>query len=198
MRFPLALYSDWSLYTGLVLAFIIGIGFGFMLERAGFGSARKLAAQFYLRDFAVLKVMFTAIVVAGVGFWGLVMLGLVDLSLMYINPTFIWAQVIGGLILGVGFTIGGYCPGTSCVAAATGKLDAFVYFGGILFGILIYSEFESVFHSLSIAGSMGVKFVWQWMGVAPGVVVLLAVIMAVGSFAWGTLVEKKNNSVVQP
>ncbi len=198
MRFPLALNSDWSLYTGLVVAFIIGIGFGFMLERGGFGSARKLAAQFYLRDFAVLKVMFTAIVVAGVGFWGLVMLGLVDLSLTYINPTFIWAQVIGGLILGVGFTIGGYCPGTSCVAAATGKLDALVYLGGIVFGILIFSEFEPLFHTLRMAGSMGVKFVWEWMGVGPGVVVLMAVVMAVGAFTWGTSVEKKKNSVIQP
>ena len=90
------------------MAFVVGIGFGFFLEKAGFGSARKLSAQFYFRDFAVLKVMFTAIVVAGLGFWWLVRLGLLDLNYTYINPTFYIPQIVGGLILGVGFVIGGY------------------------------------------------------------------------------------------
>lgn len=198
MNFPLSIYAEWSQYTGLVVAFVIGIGFGFMLERAGFGSARKLAAQFYLRDFAVLKVMFTAIVVAAVGFWAMVLVGLADISLTFVNPTFIWSQIIGGLILGVGFIVGGYCPGTSCVAAATGKLDAFYYLGGVLFGILVYGEFQTSLQTLQNAGSMGVKYVWQWLGVSPGVVVLLASVMAVGAFTWGTSVERKKNSVVEP
>ena len=53
--------------AGLIVAFLIGIGFGFFLERAGFGSARKLVSQFYLDDLAVFKVMFTAIVTAMLG-----------------------------------------------------------------------------------------------------------------------------------
>ena len=108
MSFPIESTGVFSLSTGFLLAFIIGIGFGFFLEKAGFSSARKLTAQFYLRDFAVLKVMFTAIVVAGLGFWWLVRLGLLDLSYTYINPTFVVPQIVGGLILGVGFIIGGY------------------------------------------------------------------------------------------
>lgn len=94
--------------VSFVIAFVIGISFGFFLERAGFGYSRKLALQFYFRDMTVLKVMFTAIVVAMLGLLYMSLFGWIDLSLVYINPTFLWAQIIGGLILGVGFTIGGY------------------------------------------------------------------------------------------
>ena len=85
--------------------FTIDTGFGFVLERAGFGSARKLAAQFYFRDLTVFKVMFTAIVVGMFGIYFFNAFGWLDLELIYINPTFIWAQLIGGLILGVALTL---------------------------------------------------------------------------------------------
>ena len=91
-----------------LIAFLIGISFGFWLERAGFGSAKKLTAQFYLRDLAVLKVMFTAIITCMVGLLYLVLFGWIDLSLVYINPTYLWPQIFGGLILGAGFVVGGY------------------------------------------------------------------------------------------
>ncbi len=198
MNFPLGPQGAYSDSVGLLLAFLIGLGFGFFLERAGFGSARKLSAQFYLRDFAVLKVMFTAIVVAGIGFWGLVVLGFQDLSYTYINITYIWPQIVGGLILGVGFVIGGYCPGTSCVAVSTGKVDAIWYIAGIFFGIFIYSEFEPLVHSFYNSGDMGEAFVWKWLGVSPGVALLAAALIAVGAFTLGTIVEKKKGTVVQP
>jgi len=182
----------------LQMAGLIGFLFGFVLERAGFGNVRKLTAIFYLRDFAVLKVMFTAIVVAGIGFWWLVYLGVLDLSYTYINPTFLWPQIVGGLILGVGFVIGGYCPGTSCVALATGKMDALVYLAGIMAGILVYSLIEPAINTFHMSGSMGEIFVWEWLGTSPGVIVLAAVLMAVGAFTVGTMVEKKSKGVVQP
>jgi len=97
--------------ASFIIAFLIGIGFGFFLERAGFGSARKLAAQFYLRDLSVLKVMFTAIITAMTGLYVFSRLGMLDLSLVYLVPTFLVPQIVGGLLLGVGFVIGGYCPG---------------------------------------------------------------------------------------
>jgi uncharacterized protein len=198
MSFPLNYFAELSPTVGLIVAFIIGIGFGFFLEKAGFGSARKLTAQFYLQDFSVLKVMFTAVVVAAIGFWGLVLVGFLDLSVTYINMTYIGAQAIGGLILGIGFVVGGYCPGTSCVAVSTGKIDAIVYLGGVVFGIFVYSEAAALLKPLQDWGKMGEVFVHDWMGVAPGVVVLIAVFMAVGSFALGTFLEKKKNGVIQP
>ncbi len=96
--------------TSLVVAFIIGIGFGFFLERAGFGSAKKLVSQFYLNDMAVFKVMFTAIVTAMLGVTYLGWIGFLDLSLVYLVPTHLAPQIVGGLVLGFGFVIGGYCP----------------------------------------------------------------------------------------
>ncbi len=198
MRFPLEPYGMFSAFTGLLVAYVIGIGFGFFLERAGFSSARKLTAQFYLKDFSVLKVMFTAIVVAGVGFWWFVRMGWLDLEYTYINPTFIGPQIVGGLLLGIGFVIGGYCPGTSCVAASTGKLDAFWYIGGIFFGILLYTMLEPAIDSFHNSGSLGEVFLWRLLGTSPGVVLLGAVIIAVVAFSIGTMVEKKSGTVVQP
>jgi len=94
--------------TGFVIALLIGISFGFWLERAGFGYSRKLALQFYFRDMTVLKVMFTAIVVAMLGLLYFSLFGWIDMSKVYINPTFLGAQAIGGLVLGIGFAVGGY------------------------------------------------------------------------------------------
>ena len=125
--------STWLSYTFAILS---GFAFGFVLERAGFGSSRKLAAQFYLRDMTVLKVMFTAIVTAMLGLAVLRAVGVVDWEAVYVNPTNLGPQVVGGLIFGAGFAVGGYCPGTCIVAATTGKLDAFAFLGGtMIFGV---------------------------------------------------------------
>jgi len=92
---------------GLVIAAVSGILFGFFLERAGFGSSRKLTAIFYLRDFAVLQVMFTAVVVAMAGLLVLGGIGQIDLGMLAIPDTYLWAQALGGLVIGVGFAVGG-------------------------------------------------------------------------------------------
>ena len=111
----------------LVVAFIIGIGFGVSLEKAGFGSSKKLVAQFYFTDMTVFKVMFTSIVVAMLGLFFFSAIGFVDLSLVYTSNTYITPQIVGGLLVGVGFIIGGFCPGTSLVALATLKIDGFFF-----------------------------------------------------------------------
>ena len=143
--FKFGLFGD---EASLIVAFVIGIGFGFFLERAGFGSARKLTDQFYFRDMAVFRVMFTAIVTAMLGLFYLAAVGWVDLSLVYIQPTYLWPQIVGGLLLGVGFVVGGYCPGTSLVALATGKLDALVFVAGVFAGIFVDRRGLAVDHRL--------------------------------------------------
>ena len=100
MNAPFFKYGLFGDDVSLVIAFIIGIGFGFFLERAGFGSSKKLAAQFYFTDLTVFKVMFTAIITAMVGVYYLSVVGFVDLSLIYLTPTFLLPQVVGGVILG--------------------------------------------------------------------------------------------------
>ena len=116
-------------------------GFGFALERAGFGSARRLMAVFYLYDMAVVKVMFTAVVTALSGLFLLSWAGLLNLGALYIEPTHYVAQTVGGLLFGAGFLIGGYCPGTSMAAIATGRKDGMVFALGMLAGVYAYAEF---------------------------------------------------------
>lgn len=177
--------------TSLILAFVLGIGFGFFLERAGFGSARKLASQFYLRDLAVFKVMFSAIVTALLGVTYLAWAGFLDLGLVYLVPTYWTAQLVGGLLLGAGFVIGGYCPGTSIAATATGRLDGLVFVLGFAAGTLGFAVASPLLTGLYQAGALGVRTLPQALGLSHGVVVLAVVVAAVAGFAGATWVEKK-------
>ncbi len=177
--------------TSFVLALLIGISFGFWLERAGFGYSRKLALQFYFKDMTVLKVMFTAIVVAMLGLVYLSLFGYMDLSRVYINPTYLGGQLVGGLILGVGFVIGGYCPGTSVVGAVTGKIDGMVFILGALFGMFIFGEAFPLFEKLYYAIPMGDVTLPEYFELPIGVVAFIVVLMAVGMFLGGEWLEKK-------
>lgn len=140
MTFPLSSTMEFTVAFDLAVALALGFGFGFALERAGFGSARKLTAVFYLYDMAVVKVMFTAIVTAMTGLSVLAAVGMLDLADLYIEPTSLVAQAVGGLVFGAGFIIGGYCPGTSIAAMATGRQDGIAFALGMLAGVLAYVE----------------------------------------------------------
>jgi uncharacterized protein len=191
MSAPLYKLGAFGDEASLVVAFLIGIGFGFFLERAGFGSARKLVSQFYLSDLAVFKVMFTAIVTAMLGVTYLSWAGFLDLSLLYLVPTYWVAQVVGGLVLGVGFVVGGYCPGTSIVAAATGKVDGLVFVLGFAAGTLGFALAFPLLKGIYTAGELGTRTLPQALGVPYGVLVFGVVLMAVLGFMGATWVEKK-------
>lgn len=137
---PLSSSIEFSVAADLAVALVLGLGFGFSLERAGFGSARKLTAVFYLYDMAVVKVMFTAIVTAMAGLAALSAMGVLDLAELYLEPTSLAAQAVGGLVFGAGFIVGGYCPGTSIAAVATGRKDGLAFAMGMLAGVLVYAE----------------------------------------------------------
>lgn len=191
MNAPFFKYGMFNDEVSLIVAFVIGIGFGFFLERAGFGGARKLVAQFYLNDLTVFKVMFTAIITAMVGLYYLSVLGIVDLSLVYVGTTYLMPQIVGGLVLGVGFVVGGYCPGTSCVAVATGRIDGLVTLFGIVVGISIFAETFSLIEEFYFSTDLGVLTLPQLLGLPYGLVVFLVVLMALGGFAGASWVEKK-------
>lgn len=178
-----------STYVAYALAVLAGFFFGFVLHRAGFGSATKLAAQFYLTDMTVLKVMFTAIVTAMLGLTLLTAVGVVDYAEIYVNPTMLGPQVVGGLIFGVGFAVGGYCPGTSVVAATQGKVDAFAFLGGALAGALVYSAAFPLFEAF--ASGDGERFLlMDWLGLSHGTVAFLVTLMAIGMFVGAELIER--------
>jgi len=177
--------------TSLLVAVLIGIGFGFFLERAGFGSARKLVAQFYLTDLAVFKVMFTAIVTAMLGVALLGWLGVLDMPELYLVPTYWPSQIVGGLLLGAGFVIGGYCPGTSIAAAATGRIDGAVCGLGIATGTLGFAAAFPWIEEFYFAGSAGEMTLPQVLHLPYGVVVAGVVAMALGGFYGATLIERR-------
>ena len=186
--FKFGLFGD---EASFIIAFVIGIGFGFFLERAGFGSGRKLAAQFYLRDLSVLKVMFTAIITAMTGLYLLSRFGMVDLSLVYLVPTFLVPQIVGGLLLGFGFVIGGYCPGTSCVSAVTGRIDGMVYVVGMITGLLGFAEVYPYVQKLVTITPMGQITLPRLFNLPYGLLVFAVVLMALGAFMGGEWAEKK-------
>lgn len=188
---PFYKFDFFGMEISYVIAAVIGILFGFTLERAGFGDAKKLANQFYFRDMTVLKVMFTAILVAMVGTLLLNLVGILDINRIYLNPTYLGPQIVGGIIMGVGFVIGGYCPGTSLVASATGKLDGMMYIGGALFGMLLYAESFPHFQDFTKTGFLGNATLADWLKLSPGLVAFLVIIMALFMFWGAEMLEKK-------
>ena len=175
-------YDVASSWQGLTAAVAIGVAFGWFLERGGLGNARKLAGQFYLTDMTVLKVMFTAIVTAMLGLFWLAWIGLLDLSRVYVPETFILPQVLGGVVFGAGFVLAGLCPGTSCVAAATGRRDGIAVVAGMLAGVFVFAEAYPLLRGLYESGSRGSLTLPQAFGISHGAVVFAVAVMAIGAF----------------
>ncbi len=175
----------------LIVALLIGIAFGFILEQAGFSSSKKLAGVFYGYDFTVLRVFFTAGVTAMSGVIILGYLGWLDTDFMYINPTYLEAAILGGVIMGFGFIIGGYCPGTSVAGMAIGKIDAMFFVGGGLIGVFLYGELYPWFEGISNASFLGTIRIFDSIGISQGLFALMLIGMAVGAFAITTMIEKK-------
>jgi len=174
----------------LIIAFLIGIGFGFFLERAGFGSARKLASQFYFHDMTVFKVMFSAIVTAMLGVYFLGVFGLLDINLIYFTPTYLVPQIVGGFILGFGFIIGGYCPGTSIVSTSVGRIDGLFFLIGVFLGVFIYGEVYPLISDFASSTAMGKQTLYGILHIPYGVVVFIVVLIAVSGFAGASRLEK--------
>jgi uncharacterized membrane protein YedE/YeeE len=175
----------------LPVAFAIGAAFGFTLERAGLGDAKKLAGQFYLKDFTVLKVMFSAIVTAMLGAFWLGWLGVIDLAAIYVPETFLAPQIVGGLIFGVGFVVAGLCPGTSCVAAASGRGDGLATVGGLLAGVLFTGLAMPLIGAFYVSTAYGAFTLPQLTGAPHGVVVGAIVLIALMVFAGIERLEKR-------
>lgn len=178
-----------------IIAIIIGIAFGFILEASGFSSSRKLAGVFYGYDFAVLKVFFTAALVSMIGILYMDYLGYLDMSQLYIHPTYLWGAIIGGVTMGVGFVAGGFCPGTSLCAVAIGKIDAIVYVFGIMVGIFIFSELFTVFQPLYDGYFYGNLTLMDSFGVDPYWFVFIFSIIAIVAFVVTDLIRKRTKKV---
>jgi len=181
-----------------VVALFIGIAFGFILEQAGFSTSKKLVGLFYGYDFTVLRVFFTAGLVAMIGVIAFDHWGLIDISLIYINPTFLWSAIVGGLIMGLGFVVGGFCPGTSVCAAAIGKVDAMIFIAGSFAGVFIFAEGYPLFENLYKAAPWGNVRVFDTLGMSQSLFAFLVTATAVGAFWATTFIENKVNGKPNP
>ena len=188
---PIIPINDISAELNYLIAFLIGLGFGFALEQAGFSSSRKLAGMFYGYDTVVLKVFFTAAITAMLGLVFLNYFGMIDMSIVYVNEYFIESAIIGGVIMGLGFIVGGFCPGTGVCAAAIGKLDAMAFLAGSLLGILAFGETYALWKDIYMKNYLGDIKLSDAIGISDGLLVLAVIAAAVMMFWIGEWVEKR-------
>jgi rhodanese-related sulfurtransferase len=175
----------------LLVALILGGAFGFVLEQAGFSSSRRLAGVFYGYDFTVLRVFFTAAVTAMSGVIVLGWMGLLDTEAIFVNPLWLRPALVGGVIMGIGFILGGYCPGTSVCAAAIGKVDAMFFVGGGLLGVLLFGEGLPLYHAFFESTARGPVKVFDSLGISQGTFAFFVAAMAVVAFFVTTKIERK-------
>ncbi|PID93791.1 MAG: hypothetical protein CSA95_06270 [Bacteroidetes bacterium] len=192
---PLVPYNLISSEFNFIIAIALGIAFGIVLEKAGFGNSRKLAGVFYGYDFVVLRVFFTAAITAISGLIFLHHFGLINLDMVYVNPTFVKSIIVGGIIMGVGFVIGGFCPGTSLVGAATGKIDALFFIGGILIGVFLFAEMYPIFKPIHTANPLGAIKIYHTLGISRGLFVFMLILIALTAFYVTRRIENKVNHV---
>lgn len=181
----------------IISGVLLGAAFGFVLERAGFGSPCKLTAQFRLTDWSVFKVMFTAIVFAAIGLMILEKTGLIQADELFVPPAFLGAAALGGALVGAGFAIGGYCPGTSVVGFVSGRIDAGIFLVGLLIGTWVFAGFFDQFEPLTTMGEFlkgdTLPEAFNASDVTINIIMILA---AIGVFALGTYMEKRSSGPV--
>lgn len=186
--FPLDLASHGHLFEYLIYG-LVGVGFGAILEMAGFGDARKLAGQFYLRDLTVVKTMFSAILTACLLLFVSAGFGYLDFSKIFVNQTYLWPGLVGGLVMGVGFVVGGYCPGTSIVSAASLKLDGALFVTGTLIGAGLFGETVSSLGSFWYGSYTERLLLSDWLGWSIGATVIAVAVVALSLFYVAERVE---------
>jgi hypothetical protein len=147
--------------------------------------------MFYGYDTTVIKVFFTAAIVALIGSQFMSYLGLLDLSKVYVNEFYTGASIIGGIIMGAGFVMGGFCPGTGLSAVSIGKIDAMFFLGGGFLGAFLFAESWPLINGLANSGNKGPLRINEIMGISPAVFTLLIIIVAVGMFWLSELAEKR-------
>ena len=178
-----------------VIAVLLGMGFGFALEASGFSSSRKIMGTFFGYDFVVLRVFFTAAITAMAGIIYFDFMGWMDASMLYINPYFVNSAILGGVIMGFGFALGGFCPGTSFCGVAIGKIDAMFFTAGLFLGILLFSELYPVFSTIYNSDNLGSITIYEMLGMKKNLSAFLLIVVAVGMFYGAAIVEKKVDKV---
>jgi hypothetical protein len=184
--------------NGMLSGLLCGILFGYVLENAGFGSPVKLSAQFKLSDWAVFKVMFTAIVVAAVGLWLLRLAGLMPPDTIAVPQAALMASAVGGVLVGAGFAVGGYCPGTSVAGLFSGRVDALVFIVGVVLGTTGFAvAYGAALKSLKAAWLIADGDTFTEVYAVPEPVVLAILGLAlIAVFYFGSWFERRGTGTV--
>lgn len=166
----------------IILPLLLGVVFGFALNKAGLTKYHKIVNQFRLNDMAVLKFMLTALVVAMLGLYPLHALGVINFPT--VPATYVVGNLVGGLIFGVGMALAGFCPGTCVAGAGEGKVDYLVPgILGFLTGAVIYGlTYDKVFPKISAIANYGNVTLPELWHISPYLAILVFTIMALVLF----------------
>lgn len=164
--------------TTLLLGAITGLVFGFLLQKGGVTNFNVIVNQFRLKDFTVLKVMMTAIIVGGLGIYSMRLIGM-DVPL-HIKGAALLANGLGGVIFGIGMVILGYCPGTAVAAIGSGSRHAIIGVLGMLVGAGVYAELYPWLNANILdVGSIGKVTIPEQIHVSPFVLLIPMLIGAI-------------------
>jgi uncharacterized protein len=166
----------------LLLGLVSGVAFGFLLHKGGVAKYSTVVGQLLLRDWTVLKVMLTAIVIGSIGVYALVAMGAAHLDIW---PFEVGAVLVGAVVFGVGLALFGYCPGTSIAASGAGHRDAMVGVAGMLTGaimfVVLHPAIEPIEHAL---GDLGKVTIPELLHIHPAVVIVVLAVIALALFAF--------------
>lgn len=172
----------------LLLGLTTGFLFGFLLQKGRVAKFEVIVGQFLLRDWTVLKVMLTAVVVGSVGVYAMAETGVV---LLHVKPVLLGGVLLGGVLFGVGMALLGYCPGTSVAACGEGRRDAMVGVVSMLLGagvyVAAYRALEPIIHALGDWGKVTLPAAtgtspWSWIAA-----------LAIASVAAFALIESRGS-----
>jgi uncharacterized membrane protein YedE/YeeE len=153
--YPLFTTGEIGTNSNLLYGLIIGILFGVILERVGFGSAKKIAPVFYFKDLRVAQTMISAIITCATLITIASYYGWVDYNQIFIPDTYVWPYLVGGVLFGGAMVMSGWCPGTAAIGMASGKIDATVFGLGLLCGMYFYFDIYDSISGFANSGYLG-------------------------------------------